>query len=87
MLGGDGGNEGVSGKGGEIDEKGSEAVDREAVVGFSGSLLGDGGGGGLGDNAGALRFPLHPSDAVSIHPVSSNAPPPPQSAPRLRMSE
>src|ERR1700731_5503769 len=58
LLGGDGGNEGVSGEGGEVVEKGSEAVDREAVVGSAGGLLGDGGGGafGFGDDAGALRF-------------------------------
>src|SRR5216683_8376099 len=57
-LGGNGGNQGVSGEGGEVVEKGSEAVDREAVVGSAGGLLGDGGGGalGFGDDAGALRF-------------------------------
>jgi hypothetical protein len=47
-----GGDEGVSGSGGEIDEKRSEAADREAVVGLSGGLLGDGGSGGFGDDAG-----------------------------------
>ena len=58
MLGGDGGHEGVSGEGGEIVEKGSEAVDRQAVLGSAGGLLGDGGEGalGFGDDAGALRF-------------------------------
>src|SRR5882672_1292453 len=58
LLGGDGGNEGVSGEGGEVVEKGSEAVDREAVLGSAGGLLGDGGGGalGFGDDAGALRL-------------------------------
>jgi hypothetical protein len=35
LLGGDGGNEGVLGEGGEVVEKGSEAVDREAVLGSS----------------------------------------------------
>jgi hypothetical protein len=52
LLGAGGGNEGVSGRGGEIDEKRSEAADREAVVGLSGGLLGDGGRGGFGDDAG-----------------------------------
>src|SRR3984893_19382764 len=33
LLGGDGGHQGVSGEGGEIVEKGSEAVDWEAVLG------------------------------------------------------
>ena len=57
LLGGDGGNQGVSGEGGEIVEKGSEAVDREAVVSSAGGLLGDGGRGalGFGDDAAALR--------------------------------
>ena len=44
LLGGDGSNEGVSGEGGEIFEKGPEAVDWEAVLGSAGGLLGDGGG-------------------------------------------
>ncbi len=58
MLGGDGGHQGVSGEGGEIVEKGSEAVDRQAVLGSASGLLGDGGRGalGFGDDAGALRF-------------------------------
>ena len=58
MLGGNGGNEGVSGEGGEIVEKGSEAVDREAVLGSAGGLFDDGAGGvlGFGDDTGALRF-------------------------------
>ena len=45
LSGGDGGNEGVSSERGEIVEEGSEAVDRKAVVGPAGGLLGDGGGG------------------------------------------
>jgi hypothetical protein len=52
MLGAGGGNEGVSGRGREIDEKRSEPADWEAVVGLSGGLLGDGGRGGFGDDAG-----------------------------------
>jgi hypothetical protein len=39
LLGGDGGNEGVSGEGGEVVEKGSEAVDREAVLAPTGSFI------------------------------------------------
>ena len=58
LLGSDGGDEGVLGEGRQIGEKGSEAVDREAVAGSAGGLLGDGGAGalGFGDDAGALRF-------------------------------
>jgi hypothetical protein len=57
LLGGNGGNEGVSGEGGEIVEKGSEAVDREAVVGSAGGLLGDGGGscGSMASNSAGRR--------------------------------
>src|SRR6266851_1332617 len=58
LPGGDGGNEGVSSERGEIVEEGSEAVDRKAVVGPAGGLLGNGGRGalGFGDDAGAQRF-------------------------------
>src|SRR6185436_13835566 len=58
LLAGDGGDESVSGEGRKIVEKGSEAVDREAVVGSAGGLLGDGGGRapGFSADAGALRF-------------------------------
>src|SRR6202030_2944736 len=58
LLGGDGGHQGVSGEGGEIVEKGSEAVDWEAVLGSASSLLGNGGARapGFSDDAGALRF-------------------------------
>jgi len=54
MLGADGGNQGVSGERGEVVEKGSEAVDWEAVLGSASGLLGNGGGGapGFGDDAG-----------------------------------
>jgi len=48
LPGGDGGNEGVSSERGEIVEEGSEAVDRKAVVGPAGGLLGNGGRGALG---------------------------------------
>ena len=56
LLGSDGGDEGVLGEGGEVIEKGTEAVDWEAVLGSAGGLLGDGGGRalGFGDDAGAL---------------------------------
>ena len=48
LLGVDGGNQGVAGEGSEIVEEGSEAVDRKAVVGPAGGLLGNGGRGALG---------------------------------------
>jgi hypothetical protein len=58
LFGGDGGDQGVAGQGGEVGEQGAEAVDRQAVPGSPGGLLGDGGGGalGLGDDAGAQRL-------------------------------
>ena len=60
MLGSDGGDEGVLGEGGEVIEKGTEAVDWEAVLGSASGLLGNGGGRapGFSDDAGALRFSL-----------------------------
>ena len=58
LRGADGGNQGVLGEGGEVIEKGTEAVDWEAVLGSASGLLGDGSRGalGFGDDAGALRF-------------------------------
>src|SRR3984893_12604278 len=58
LLGSDGGDEGVLGEGGEVIEKGTEAVDWEAVLGSASGLLGNGGGRapGFSDDAGALRF-------------------------------
>jgi hypothetical protein len=44
LLAGDGGDEGVSGEGHKIGEKGSKAVDREAVVGSAGGLHSNGSG-------------------------------------------
>src|SRR5208337_1698645 len=54
----EGGGDGVSGDGGEVGDQRLEAVDRKAVWGASGSLLGNGGGRslGLGDDAGAERL-------------------------------
>jgi len=68
LLGGDGGHQGVSGEGGEIVEKGSEAVDREAILGSASGLLGDGGGGarGFGDDAGVLRFGGIPTNRLRL---------------------
>ena len=40
LLGVDCGNQGVSGEGGEVAKQGSEAVDREAVLGSASGLLG-----------------------------------------------
>ena len=42
LRGADGGNQGVSGEGGEVIEKGTEAVDWEAVLGSASGLLGNG---------------------------------------------
>ena len=58
LPGGDGGNEGISSERGEIVEEGAEAVDRKAVVGPTGGLLGNGGRGALdfSNDAGAQRF-------------------------------
>ncbi len=44
LFGGDGGDQSVAGQGGEVGEQGAEAVDRQAVPGSPGGLLGDGGG-------------------------------------------
>ena len=59
--------EGVSGERGKIGEEGPEAVDRKAILGPAGGLLGDGGAGALGfgrflvgvaGEHGARRWPM-----------------------------